>query len=81
MVSAHHEIATLIRDWLEQLSGKQRIVITRRFGLENDDPSTLKELAVEMGITRERIRQIQQEALAKLKLLLTRTGVSKDSLF
>ncbi len=80
-VAEHHEMATLIRDWLEQLSDKQRIVITRRFGLDNDDPSTLEELAVEMGVTRERIRQIQQEALAKLKRSLTRTGVGKDSLF
>ena len=62
-VAEHHELSVLVRDWLEQLSDKQRIVITRRFGLDNDDPATLEELAVEMGVTRERIRQIQQESL------------------
>jgi len=80
-VAEHHELSVLVRDWLEQLSNKQRIVITRRFGLDNDDPATLEELAVEMGVTRERIRQIQQESLTKLKRSFARTGVGKDSLF
>lgn len=80
-VAEHHELSVLVRDWLEQLSDKQRIVITRRFGLDNDDPATLEELAVEMGVTRERIRQIQQESLTKLKRSFARTGVGKDSLF
>lgn len=76
----HHEMAVLVRDWLEKLPDKQRLVITRRFGLDNDDPATLEELALEMNVTRERIRQIQQEALIKLKRSLARTGVGKDSL-
>lgn len=53
----------------------------RRFGLDNDDPSTLEQLATEMGITRERVRQVQQEALIKLKRTLTARGVGKDALF
>lgn len=76
----HHEMTVLVRDWLEKLPDKQRLVITRRFGLDNDDPATLEELASEMNVTRERVRQIQQEALIKLKRALMRTGVSKDSL-
>ncbi|HWU97779.1 MAG TPA: RNA polymerase sigma factor RpoS [Oxalicibacterium sp.] len=76
----HHEMTVLVRDWLEKLPDKQRLVITRRFGLDNDDPATLEELASEMKVTRERVRQIQQEALIKLKRALTRTGVGKDSL-
>ena len=76
-----HEMSVLIRDWLKNLPDKQRIVITRRFGLDNDDPSTLEQLAVEMGITRERVRQVQQEALIKLKRTLVARGVSKDALF
>jgi RNA polymerase nonessential primary-like sigma factor len=59
---------------------KQRVVITRRFGLDNDDPATLEELALEMGVTRERVRQIQQEALIKLKRALAARGVGKDAL-
>ncbi|HEX2604555.1 MAG TPA: RNA polymerase sigma factor RpoS [Oxalicibacterium sp.] len=79
-LAQHHELAVLVRDWLEKLPEKQRTVIVRRFGLDNDDPATLEELATEMRVTRERVRQIQQEALAKLKRSLNRNGVGKDSL-
>lgn len=76
----HHEMTSLVRDWLQKMPDKQRIVIVRRFGLDNDDPATLEELAAEMGVTRERVRQIQQEALVKLKRALTAGGVGKDAL-
>src|SRR6185369_13460038 len=76
----HHEMTVLVRDWLTKLPDKQRIVIMRRFGLDNDDPATLETLAEEMGVTRERVRQIQQEALVKLKRALTARGVGKDAL-
>jgi RNA polymerase nonessential primary-like sigma factor len=76
----HHEMTVLVHDWLDKLPDKQRLVITRRFGLDNDDPATLEELAVEMHVTRERVRQIQQEALIKLKRSLAKNGVGKDSL-
>jgi RNA polymerase nonessential primary-like sigma factor len=75
-----HEMTTLVRDWLHKLPDKQRIVIMRRFGLDNDDPATLEELADEMGVTRERVRQIQQEALIKLKRAMTARGMGKDAL-
>ena len=74
------EISALVRDWLNKLSDKQRIVIVRRFGLDNDDPATLEELAADMDVTRERVRQIQQEALVKLKRALSSRGVGKDAL-
>jgi RNA polymerase nonessential primary-like sigma factor len=76
----HHEMTVLVRDWLKKLPDKQRVVIIRRFGLDNDDPATLEELAAEMSVTRERVRQIQQEALVKLKRALTARGVGKDAL-
>lgn len=76
----HHEMTILVRDWLKKMPDKQRLVIIRRFGLDNDDPATLEELATEMGVTRERVRQIQQEALVKLKRALTAHGVGKDAL-
>lgn len=75
-----HEVHGLVRDWLQKLPDKQRTVIARRFGIDNDDPATLEELAAEMGVTRERVRQIQQEALVKLKRALTARGVNKDAL-
>jgi RNA polymerase nonessential primary-like sigma factor len=75
-----HEMTLLVREWLDKMPDKQRVVIVRRFGLDNDDPATLEELAAEMGVTRERVRQIQQEALVKLKRALTARGVGKDAL-
>lgn len=75
-----HEMTVLVRDWLAKLPDKQRIVIMRRFGLDNDDPATLETLADEMGVTRERVRQIQQEALSKLKRAMAARGVVRDSL-
>jgi RNA polymerase nonessential primary-like sigma factor len=56
------------------------VVVMRRFGLDNDDPATLETLAEEMGVTRERVRQIQQEALVKLKRAMAARGVVRDSL-
>ncbi|MES2075278.1 MAG: RNA polymerase sigma factor RpoS [Pseudomonadota bacterium] len=76
----HREMTVLVRDWLTKLPDKQRIVIMRRFGLDNDDPATLETLAEEMGVTRERVRQIQQEALVKLKRAMAARGVVRDSL-
>jgi RNA polymerase nonessential primary-like sigma factor len=75
-----HEMTVLVRDWLQKLPDKQRIVVMRRFGLDNDDPATLETLAEEMGVTRERVRQIQQEALVKLKRAMAARGVVRDSL-
>ena len=76
----HHEIMVLVREWLTRMPEKQRVVIMRRFGLDHEDPATLEELAVEMGVTRERVRQIQQEALIKLKRALAARGVGRDAL-
>jgi len=61
-------------------SNKQRVVVSGRFGLDNDDPPTLVELDGEIGVTREGVRPIQQEALVKLKRALTARGVGKDAL-
>jgi RNA polymerase nonessential primary-like sigma factor len=76
----HSEMTVLVRDWLTRLPDKQRVVVMRRFGLDNDDPATLETLAEEMGVTRERVRQIQQEALIKLKRAMAARGVVRDSL-
>ena len=75
-----HEVEQLVSGWIERLSDRQRFVVERRFGLNNYDVSTLDDLAVELGLTRERVRQIQQEALIKLKRSLATRGVAKDAL-
>lgn len=76
----HHEMLLLMRNWLQTMPIKQRLVIMRRFGLDHGDPATLEELAEEMGVTRERVRQIQQEGLVRLKHAMMARGIGKDSL-
>lgn len=75
----HRELETLTRDWLSRLPERHRYVIERRFGLNNIEPATLEELADEMSLTRERVRQIQQEALVRLKRFFVSNGVRKDA--
>jgi RNA polymerase nonessential primary-like sigma factor len=74
------ELGNLVQAWIALLGDKQRIVIERRYGLNGSEVFTLEELAASMGLTRERVRQIQIEALAQLRRILRRRGVSKDVL-
>lgn len=67
--------------WLDQLTDKQRDVICRRYGLCGHDNSTLEKVATELGVTRERVRQIQMEALKRLKLILEQSGYSFETIF
>lgn len=67
--------------WLEQLNPKQREVLARRFGLLGYEPATLKEVGEEIGLTRERVRQIQVEGLRRMKEMLTQQGLSVETLF
>jgi RNA polymerase nonessential primary-like sigma factor len=80
MQLASNEIEGLVREWLHQLNDKQRTVIERRFGLNGYEVSTLENLADQLGVTRERVRQIQLEALAQLRRVLKRRGLSKEVL-
>ncbi len=66
--------------WLSKLSDKQREVVERRFGLHGYDVSTLEEVGAEIGVTRERVRQIQIEALRRLREILESQGYSGDAL-
>ncbi len=75
-----NEIEALVAAWIGQLNDKQRTVIEWRYGLNGRDVRTLEELAEFLGLTRERVRQIQLEALAQLRRILKRKGVSKDVL-
>lgn len=67
--------------WLDELSENQREVISRRFGLRGYERSTLEEVGKEINLTRERVRQIQVEALKALRKILERHGLSEDTLF
>jgi len=68
-------------DRLHKLESKQREVLVRRFGLHGHEKSTLEEVGQELGVTRERVRQIQMEALKRLRRILEGSGYSAENLF
>lgn len=76
-----NDMQVSIVKWLEQLNPKQREVLARRFGLLGYEPATLEEVGEEIGLTRERVRQIQVEGLRRLKEMLTQQGLSSETLF
>jgi RNA polymerase nonessential primary-like sigma factor len=75
------EAGVLLEHGLAELNDREREVLAGRFGLHDREPETLEDLAARLGLTRERIRQIQQESLIKLKRRMVRHGVDRDSLF
>ena len=74
------EMRARIECWLLQLSEKQREIICRRFGLRGFDTDTLENVGVEVGLTRERVRQIQIKALQQLKILIRKEGLNRELL-
>jgi len=75
------DISKSIVKWLDELNSKQKEVLARRFGLLGYEPSTLENVGKEIGLTRERVRQIQVEALKRLKELLAGQGLSVEAIF
>ncbi|MFZ4537201.1 RNA polymerase sigma factor RpoS [Propionivibrio sp.] len=74
------EVGNLVSNWVEQLPEKQRRVLERRYGLGGCEISTLEEVAEDLNLTRERVRQIQIEALDQLRRVIKRGGVTRDNL-
>lgn len=70
-----------IEKWLNELNENQREVITRRFGLRGHERSTLEEVGRAIGLTRERVRQIQVEALKTLRSIFESYGLSQENVF
>jgi len=68
------EVSTCIERWMNQLSKRKRDILCRRFGLHGHESTTLEQVGEEVGLTRERVRQIQIEALEELRLIITREG-------
>jgi RNA polymerase nonessential primary-like sigma factor len=65
---------------MRELPEKQREVLSRRFGLNGYDSDTLENVGYEIGLTRERVRQIQLEALKQLKLIMGQKGINGEVL-
>ena len=74
------EVGDLIAEWVEQLPEKQRRVLERRYGLGGVEIATLEEIAADLELTRERVRQIQIEALDQLRRAIKRGGVTRKTL-
>jgi len=65
---------------LDDLAANERTVLRRRFGLEGDPPESLEAIGRRLGLTRERIRQIEGGGLRKLRALLSARGVDATDL-
>ena len=76
----HEEAEALVAEWVSRLTDRQRLVVERRYGLAGQDPTTLEDIANDLGLTRERVRQIQIEALSTLRKRLSRDGLTSDAL-
>ena len=76
-----NEVEALLDHGLHELNDREREVVAGRYGLGDREPETLEVLAERLGLTRERIRQIQQEALLKLRRRMVRQGIDRDSIF
>jgi RNA polymerase nonessential primary-like sigma factor len=75
------DVQACLVEWLGSLPERQREILARRFGLLGYEASTLEEVGKEVSLTRERVRQIQLDALARLKRLALRNGLSENVLF
>jgi len=80
MLMENAEMERLVNEWLGKLTEKHRLVIERRYGFNGHDISTLDQIAQSMELTRERIRQIQSEALRELRGLLQRLHITQEML-
>ena len=79
-VTLAHEVDLLLEEWIGTLTSREREVLEGRYGLHDHEPETLDTLSVRLGLTRERVRQVQNEALVKLKRYLTRRGITREFL-
>ena len=75
-----HEIERLLQGWIDTLSEREQEILEGRFGLHDREAETLDALSIRLGLTRERVRQVQNEALLKLKRYLARRGISSEAL-
>lgn len=75
-----HEVDVLLDSWIGTLTPREREIIESRYGLHNTEAQTLDVISARLGMTKERVRQVQNEALFKLKRHLVRRGITRDAL-
>ena len=78
---ANSESIRLLLAWVDMLPDRQRQVVERRYGLRGGEPETLEAIAADLQLTRERVRQIQSEALIRLQGIVRGRRLTSDSLF
>ncbi len=74
-------VQEIVDHWVCELGEKQRCIVERRFGLHGHRRQTLEKIGQEMGLTRERVRQIQLDALKNLRCMMETHGISGDVIF
>jgi RNA polymerase nonessential primary-like sigma factor len=74
-----NDVHEIVEHWVWQLGDKQRAVVERRFGLHGYRRATLEQIGQDIGVTRERVRQIQIDALQRLRELLESHGINGDA--
>jgi RNA polymerase nonessential primary-like sigma factor len=79
-IANSHEVDILLEQWMATLSSREREVLDGRFGLHDREPETLDVLSLRLGLTRERVRQVQNEAVFKLRRAISRRGITRDLL-
>ena len=77
---ARHESEHLVAEWVAGLDARSRDIVERRYGLAGRDAETLESISAELGLTRERVRQIQVEALSRLRQRIVGRGLTPDAL-
>jgi RNA polymerase primary sigma factor len=71
-------VTAMLRELLARLDKREATILTRRFGLDGEPPQTLEEVGAQFGVTRERVRQIQNIALRKLRRMIEKLEKVKD---
>lgn len=75
-----HEVERLLDGWIASLTPREKEVLEGRFGLHDHELETLETLSLRLDLTRERVRQVQNEALLKLKRFLAQRGIAREAL-
>lgn len=78
-IIGQQETQAIVADWLVQLTPRQRWIIERRYGFNGEDVLTLEDMAMLLDISRERVRQIQTEALQLFRKHLYRRKLNKEN--